>query len=339
MNKLKRIILWAALALITSFIFLSIYGAFLGADRAKGFFNSIPLSIYWLVLVCLLVLAIAVFRRLLRVPGLLLTHLGCLLVLAGSIWGSKAGHNLQKKLTGLDKIPEGQMIIFEGLSERNVISGDNNEQTKELPFSIKLKDFRLEHYEPEYLLIQTRGQQRWRLPIEIGTEYSLGADFGTIVVTRRFKNFKITFDGTQRVPIDSPRPGSNPALEVQITEPDGTVTTKYVFERFPGHIHLEDKLLLSYHRIISDFISEIQIIKDGKVLAEESLEVNHPLYFGGYHFYQHSYDDQAGQYTVLMVTSDTGLNMVYLGYLMLCVGIFWQFWLGSVLRNIQRKND
>lgn len=338
MNKLGRIILWAALVLIISFIFLSIYGAFLGAARAKGFFNSFPLSIYWLALAFLLILAIAAFRRLLRVPGLLLTHLGCVLVLAGSIWGSDRGHSLQERLVGLDKIPQGQMIIFEGTSEKHV-KLEANEQTKELPFSIKLKDFRLEHYEPGYLLIQTRGQQRWRLPVEIETEHSLGSDFGTIIITKRFKNFKITFDGTQRIAVDSPQPGSNPALEVQITDPNGAVTTKYVFERFGGHVHPEDKLLLSYHRIISDFISEIQIIKDGKVLAEESLEVNHPVYFGGYHFYQHAYDDQAGQYTVLMVASDTGLNMVYIGYLMLCVGVFWQFWLGSVLRNIQRKNN
>ncbi len=338
MNKLRRIILWAALALIISFIFLSIYGAFLGADRAKGFFNSIPLSAYWLALACLLVLAIAAFRRLLRVPGLLLTHLGCVLVLTGSIWGSKAGHNLQKKLVGLDKIPQGQMIIFEGTSEKHV-KLEANEHTKELPFSIKLKDFRLEHYEPGYLLIESRGQQRWRLPVEIGTEQSLGPEFGSITITKRFKNFKITFEGNKATPVDSPQPGSNPALEVQITDPNGAVTTKYVFERFPGHIHPKDKLLLSYHRIISDFISDIQIIKDAKVLAEESLEVNHPVHFGGYHFYQHSYDDQAGQYTVLMVTSDTGLNIVYLGYLMLCFGVFWRFWLGFVLRNIQRKNN
>jgi hypothetical protein len=338
MNKLRRIMLWAALALIISFIFLSIYGAFLGANRAKGFFNSIPLSIYWLALACLLVLAIAAFRRLLRVPGLLLTHLGCLLVLAGAIWGSKIGHNLQKKLTGLDKITAGQMIIFEGASEKHVTL-ETNEQTKELPFSIKLKDFRLEHYEPEYLLIQTRGQQRWKLPVKIGAEYSLGTDFGTIIIAKRFKNFKITFDGKQRIPIDSPQAGSNPALEVQITDPNGAVTTKYVFERFPGHIHPEDKLLLSYHRIVSDYISEIQIIKDGKVLAEESLEVNHPVHFGGYHFYQHAYDDQAGQYTVLMVASDTGLNTVYAGYLMLCAGVFWQFWLRPISSKIQRENN
>ncbi|UCF44391.1 MAG: cytochrome c biogenesis protein ResB [Planctomycetota bacterium] len=336
MNKLRRIILWAALALIISSIFLSIYGAFLGAARAKGFFNSIPLSIYWLALACLLVLAIAAFQRLLHVPGLLLTHLGCVLILAGSIWGSDRGHSLQKRLVGLDKIPQGQMIIFEGASEKHV-KLEANEQTKELPFSIKLKDFRLEHYEPGYLLIETRGQQRWQLPVEIGAEYSLGPDFGTITVTKRFKNFKITFDGTQRIPIDSPKAGSNPALEVQITDPNGAVTTKYVFERFGGHVHPEDKLLLSYHRIISDFISEIQIIKDGKVLAEESLEVNHPVYFGGYHFYQHAYDDKAGEYTILMVTSDTGLKMVYLGYLMLCVGVFWQFWLRPILRKSSTK--
>lgn len=336
MNKLRRIILWAALALIVSFIILSIYGAFLGAARAKGFFNSIPLGIYWLALAVLLIIAIATFRRLLRVPGLLLTHLGCVLVLAGAIWGSERGHSLQKRLFGLDKIPQGQMIIFEGTSERNV-KLEANQQVKELPFWIKLKDFRLEHYEPGYLIVQTRGQERWRLPVEVGTEQSLGPGFGSIMITKRFENFKITFEDNKAIAVDSPQPGSNPAMEVQITDPNGAVTTKYVFERFGGHFHPEDRLLLSYHRIISEFISDIQIIKDGKVLAEESLEVNHPVHFGGYHFYQHAYDDKAGEYTILMVTSDTGLRMVYLGYLMLCVGVFGQFWVRRILRKSSKK--
>jgi hypothetical protein len=315
---------------------LSIYGAFLGAGRAKGFFNSIPLGVYWLALAGLLIIAIAAFRRLLRIPGLLLTHLGCVLVLAGAIWGSERGHSLQQKLIGIDKIPQGQMIIFEGTSERHVkLEADKG--VKELPFWVKLKDFRLEHYEPGYLIVQTRGQERWRLPVEVGTEQSLGPEFGSVMITKRFENFKITFDGTQRIAVDSPQPGSNPALEVQIMDPNGAVTTKYVFERFGGHVHPEDKLLLSYHRIISEFISDIQIIKDGKVLIEKSLEVNHPVYFGGYHFYQHAYDDKAGEYTILMVTSDTGLNIVYLGYFMLCVGVFWQFWVRRILRKSSTK--
>jgi len=326
MSRFRRGLMWAGLIAIILLIFLSIYGAFVGAERAKDFFNSLPLSVYWLALTVMLIAGVGSFRRLVRVPSLLLIHLGCILVLVGAMWGSNAGHELQRRVSGIDKFPAGEMVIFEGYSE-NRVTMENNERTKKLPFIIRLKDFRLEYYEPAYLHIQSRDGQRWRIPVKANTEFSLGSDLGAVTVVRVFENFKITIDGDKRTAYDDPRPGYNPALEVQIKHPDGTVRTQYAFKRFPGHIHTEDKFLLRYQRTISDYVSELQVIKNKEVVAEKSIEVNHPLHFGGYHFYQHYYDVRAGQYTILMVVSDTGLNVVYVGYVMLCMGVFWQLWL------------
>ncbi len=69
-----------------------------------------------------------------------------------------------------------------------------------------------------------------------------------------------------------------------------------------------------------------------------NIEVNHPLSFGGYHFYQHSYDAEAGQYTVLMVVSNTGLAVVYAGYWMLCIGVIWHLWLRHIVARRKVKN-
>ncbi len=229
------------------------------------------------------------------------------------------------------------MKIHEGHSHNHVTLEDNK-QIKELPFSVELKDFRMEYYKPDYLQVQTRQGEGWKFPVEIGTEFSLGPDFGTVKILRRFENFKITIDGNERIAIDDPQPGSNPALEVRIISPDGDAATKYVFERFPGHIHPEDKFLLSYQRVVREYISELQVIKNNKVVTEKHIEVNHPLHFGGYHFYQHSYDAQAGQYTILMVVSDTGLNLVYAGYLMLCIGVFWHLWLRHIFTRVKLRS-
>ncbi|MHC4557978.1 MAG: cytochrome c biogenesis protein ResB, partial [Planctomycetota bacterium] len=293
MNKFRRAVMWAGLVLIILLIFLSIYGAFIGAERAEKFFNCLPLAVYWATLGFLLIIALAAFRRLIRVPGLLLMHAGCVLILAGAMLGSQFGHEFRKKLSGTDKIRKGRMVIHEGERENKVTMEDGN-QIKELPFSIQLKDFRLEYYEPVHLQIQTRQGQNWRIPVKVGREFPLGDDFGTIKIVRTFENFKIGMEDGKSVPFDDPKPGSNPALEVQITQPDGQVATQYVFELFPGHSHSQNKLMLSYHRTISDYISELQIIEDDKVVAEKDIEVNHPLHFGGYHFYQSSYDAKAG---------------------------------------------
>jgi len=344
-KKFRCAVMWVALALVVLLIFLSVYGAFLGSYQAKSFFNSPALSAYWLALMALLTAAFVTFRRLIRLPGLLLIHAGCILILAGALWGSGAGLKVRNQLFGADKIQTGQMTILEGDAENRIRLEDSDRfdkltagQTKELPFHIKLKDFRIEYYKPEYLEILTH-QGRSKIPVEIGSVWSIGPDFGTITIVRVFENFKISIDGDRETIIDDPQPGYNPALEVRIKNPDGAVTTEYVFERFPDYIYPEDKFLLRYHKSVRDYISDIQVIKDGNVVAEKNIEVNHPLHFGGYHFYQSSYDTQAHRYTVLSVVSDTGLDLVYAGYPMLGIGVFWHFWLRHIFTKRKSKSD
>jgi hypothetical protein len=88
--------------------------------------------------------------------------------------------------------------------------------------------------------------------------------------------------------------------------------------------------------MVRDYISDLAVIENGKIVAEKNVEVNHPLHFGGYYFYQHSYDAQAAQYSILMVVSDAGLSVVYLGYLMLCAGVIWHFWLRDIFKKTRK---
>lgn len=229
-KRFERIVMWVALAVVVLSTFLFVYGAFLGSYEAKSFFSSPALSAYWLVLMALLTAGFVAFRRLIRVPGLLLIHAGCILILAGALRGSNAGLKIHNRLFGTDKIQTGRMVIFEGDTENRILL-ENSGLIKELPFHIKLKDFRIEYYKPES---------------------------------------------------------------------------------------------------VRDYISDVQVVKDGNIVAEKTIEVNHPLHFGGYHFYQSSYDADAHRYTVLSVVSDTGLGLVYVGYIMLVIGVFWHFWLRHI---------
>ncbi len=235
MNKLHYSILWAALIIIVLLIFFSIYGAFLDSERAQKFFNSFPLVVYRFVLGLMLIAGTIIFRR----PGrLLLIHCGFILVLLGAMLGSDAGHKLQQKLLGIDKIHRGQMLIYQGQESNKVIT-EKDSTIRKLPFSIKLKEFRVDYYEPK------RGAVR-------------------------------------------------------------------------------------------DYISSLAVIENDKTVAEKNVEVNHPLHYGGYYFYQYSYDAQAGQYSVLMVVSDTGLGLVYGGYVMLCAGVIWHFWLRDIFKKTRK---
>ncbi|MHC4072944.1 MAG: cytochrome c biogenesis protein ResB [Planctomycetota bacterium] len=345
MNKLRREIMWAALALIILLTVLSVYGAFIGADRAQAYFNSVPLAIFWGILALALIAGLVVFRRLIRVPGLLLMHAGCILILGGGALGSKMMH----ELSGSDKVRAGQMQIYEGQTQNQVYvrkdqqSGDGEDhEFKTLPFSIKLCDFRIEYYEPAYLQVETGEGQSKTVSAEIGNEIDLGGELGMARIVRMFENFKMSIEGDKRVAYEDPNPGLNPALEVLITKPDGQMSAQYVFSFMPGFSHTEGGAKLTYsrpaNRAISDYISELEVTdKEGKVVAAKDIEVNHPLRYGGYHFYQSSYDPKAGQYTILSVHSDAGLGIVYTGYWMLCLGVVWHLWLRHIVKKIGGK--
>jgi len=90
--------------------------------------------------------------------------------------------------------------------------------------------------------------------------------------------------------------------------------------------------------MVRDYISNVIVIKNGQMVAYKNIEVNHPLHYGGYYFYQQSYDTQEGQYTILQVVSDSGLSIVYSGYLMLGIGVFWHFWFRHLLRRSKDGN-
>jgi len=81
----------------------------------------------------------------------------------------------------------------------------------------------------------------------------LGDNLGSVEIVRRFDNFKLTREGDKRIAIEDPNGGPNPALELLLKNSDGSETTRYVFERFPGHSMPDDNLQFSYRRSIKRF--------------------------------------------------------------------------------------
>jgi hypothetical protein len=75
--------------------------------------------------------------------------------------------------------------------------------------------------------------------------------------------------------------------------------------------------------------SDIAIIGDDggkRPLGEAMIEVNSPLHWGGYHFYQLDYDHAAEAFTILKVVSDSGLWAVWAGFFLIIAGVFGKCW-------------
>jgi len=107
-----------------------------------------------------------------------------------------------------------------------------------------------------------------------------------------------------------------------------------------GHRHDPGTYLVMLRQegMIKDYKSRLVVLEEGNVIVEKVIGVNHPLHYGGYHFYQYSHgEDEHGQYTVLSVTSDSGLSLVYAGFILICAGVFWLFWFQPALAYLTRR--
>jgi len=120
MNKYRKILYWLSLIFFALLVILSSYGAVKGAGWSKNFFSSLPLTFYWAGFAILIAVAFFVFPRLLKKPGLFAMHLGCILIIAGSMWGSKGGHELRKEYFGSEKVQSGYMAIIENTSSNTI---------------------------------------------------------------------------------------------------------------------------------------------------------------------------------------------------------------------------
>jgi hypothetical protein len=140
-----------------------------------------------------------------------------------------------------------------------------------------------------------------------------------------------------------------PAMEVELAYGDRTSTEWLLPEpgadlarlslapllrgRTPDHGDMDDAVapelfLLRPVGDVSAYKSDIEVHQDDRKVASQVIEVNEPLHWGGYHFYQHSYDSRNESYTILSVASDSGLAAVYLGMALLALGAFGRFWAG-----------
>ncbi|MFA6185988.1 MAG: cytochrome c biogenesis protein ResB [Phycisphaerae bacterium] len=78
--------------------------------------------------------------------------------------------------------------------------------------------------------------------------------------------------------------------------------------------------------LVKGYFSDVEIIEGANVVKTASIEINKPLHYAGYHFYQFSLDENLGRYIILEIISDTGVIIVYAGFAFVCFGTFWHFW-------------
>jgi hypothetical protein len=292
-------------------------------------------------------------------------HVGSILILVGAMWGSDKGHSVAEKLFGWKKIPHGYMMIPESTATDEVADEATGEPVGRLPFQVGLKDFRIEYYPAkgpwelwfEMLVPPGHAPQMGWVPIEWkeGEEVSVGRTALRVRVVKYLRGARAVADATgDLVGAEADPESRTPAMEVEVAIRDQT---------FRGWILVpegEDRGSLSFAPIMpkdlskeaapnlwlvqprgmpKDYFSDLAVLEGGAVAAGKTIEVNDPLHWGGYHFYQYDYDHEQGEYTVLSVRSDSGLYAVYVGFVLLVAGAFVRFWVERAWTGLRRRRS
>ena len=283
----------------------------------------------------------------LRVIGSFITHVSLLLVLAGGvvrvIWGQK----------GIIQFREGEIIN----------SAESSEGTMALPFSIRLVKFELEFHknpnapEPgpaDSLLVQWAEKS---LVTHFSTELNVdhpvipkdavpGSRPAFVVRVLQYVPDFIIDASTGEVKARSNTP-NNPALQISVVG-NGSTNTQWVFARFPdfgGHAESAG-MPLKFQFVtaqptdsqgpIKAFKSTVEVIEKGVVVSTRVIAVNSPFSWGGFTFYQTSYNPDDLAWSALQVVRDPGIPIVYVGFILMMAGLTMVFCVGPWLGDQRR---
>ena len=90
---------------------------------------------------------------------------------------------------------------------------------------------------------------------------------------------------------------------------------------------------------VKDYKSILRVVDGEETVMTKIIEVNDPLKYKGYVFYQSSYDPEGERYTGLQVTKNPGLIVVYSGFILLCIGVVFIFYAKPFLRRKLKKGQ
>jgi len=212
-----------------------------------------------------------------------------------------------------------------------------------LGFGFHLKDFRIEYY-PEtvrnVLALKSPGGKIMELPPEPGQEADLGDGYHAKVI-RYIPDAVVGKDNQLVSRSDIP---NNPAVEVEISW-DGGTEKLISFSRFPSFHGSKkesgvDLRFLTTEGMPRAFISEIELVYEGIPVEEAVIKVNSPFTYGGYTFYQSSYNQETNPVrSIFQVVSDPGLKLTYIGFILLMLGCIGLMYVRPIRLELRRRKN
>ncbi len=175
------------------------------------------------------------------------------------------------------------------------------------------------------MLISTFGEpQNWK--------NSLLLHFKDFALSNENKNLELTGSNALRLELSYKNESKefyifeyNKPIMIELAGQKFFISWALSYEQLPFDIYLRDFVLDRYPGSMSpaSYASEITV-KNNNENFDYRIFMNNVLDYDGYRFYQSSYDqDEKG--TVLSVNKDPGKIPTYIGYFLLCLGMFMNF--------------
>lgn len=328
---------------------LSIGSTFISVKKATVFFNSAPMVVFWTSLVVMLAAGVLLWKRIRRSPGLLMLHVGCILIITGAMWGSRKAHELRAQFFGSQHIYHAEATFAAG-------------ESADIGFVVKLEKAWTEYYSAAespwefYYEHRASDGSAWGIPLQWADETSkpLGKFSvpgeklrGEILWMSVAEEFDPPGDverhGWARPPkvlmtIKNSRRAA-PLTGWLVGRDDSNITRMSLVSLYASHAEWEaadfPAIVMHSTQSIRDYKATLAIYDEGKKVLRKTIEVNHPLHYGGYYFYlTKCYPDGR---VIITARSDAGLQVVYAGMISLGVGVFWIMWGGAIFKWLRQK--
>ncbi len=295
--------------------------ALLGLNRI---FSSWPFALAILLFLGNLGLSLSWRLVPLRLKNLqfILFHAGFWIALSCAIFGSP---DLQRFVVPIEK---GKVSNLGYTME--------SETPQPLPFSIFLHDFSLEEYPPQLLLYDPHSgiifDERSKAAVLI--RKGITASWSGLDV-QVLDYLPYALPGKNGVPEPADRKAGIPFAKIRIILAKTAPREEWITTGSPM-VDTRDAQAGSLYLGIRPgtpkaFRSTVTVSSERGEQTKATLEVNHPVNFDGWKFYQMGYDQKAGrwsQVSVIEVIRDPWLPAVYLGFFMIMAGNLLFFWNG-----------
>jgi hypothetical protein len=322
--------------------YLARYGAvgkLIVALRLDDIFHGLPFALL-MALFGASVIASATLRWpvKLRNAGFFIAHVGLMTSLAG------AGASATLSIRGRIDLNAGGKTATE---VRVTKAGQPTGEIAKLGFDLRLDRFELVNYEPEF---RVGFYEQTQVNDEHGThsQWRLKASFDPDLEKHRLPSgdsFRLKGIYPDFRPVPDPKTGTvgygtssqewrNPAVAIEVTA-SGLPKEALLLAGQPSPVFITPTRALVFEKRekeVKAYVSHVSAVS-GTDTLQRTISVNDPMTYSGWTFYQVNYNPEDPTYSGLDVVYDPGVSWVFLGFTLICLGVFYMFYVEPRLKG------